>query len=167
VKVITEPKVYVVGRSNVDDKVLDDFLQDHDVAHWETDSECGGEVLSETAGRVCYMSFAKPRPGGNKAYLGHIKESGHGSVLEHPVWNLIVSGVSRSLSHELVRHRAGFAYSQLSQRYVDESVCEVIVPKDLQEEVAAAQKLMELVTSKYHPDKKDLALVNVSFAFCH
>ena len=40
-------------------------------------------------------------------YLGHIKESGHGSVLEHAVWNLLITGVSRTLTHELIRHRAG------------------------------------------------------------
>jgi thymidylate synthase (FAD) len=74
------------------------------------------------------MSFAKPRPGGNAAYLGHIKESGHGSVLEHAVWNLLIVGVSRTLTHELIRHRAGMGYSQLSQRYVDESVAEYVEP---------------------------------------
>jgi thymidylate synthase (FAD) len=74
------------------------------------------------------MSFAKPRPGGNAAYLHHIKEVGHGSVFEHAVWNFVITGVSRSLSHELVRHRAGWAYSQLSQRYVDESVAEYVEP---------------------------------------
>src|SRR5205085_4420758 len=86
------------------------------------------EVLCETAGRICYLSFAKPRPGGNAAYLHNIKESGHGSVLEHAVWNLLVTGISRSLTHELIRHRAGFGYSQLSQRYVDESVAEYVEP---------------------------------------
>lgn len=58
----------------------------------------------------CYMSFEKPRPGGNKAYLAHIKEVGHGSVLEHGVWNFLFTNVSRSLTHELVRHRAGMSY---------------------------------------------------------
>jgi thymidylate synthase (FAD) len=95
---------------------------------WQTDTEIAAEVLCETAGRVCYMSFAKPRPGGNSVYLGHIKEVGHGSVLEHAVWNLLFTGVSRSLTHELVRHRSGFGYSQLSQRYVDESVAEYVEP---------------------------------------
>jgi thymidylate synthase (FAD) len=74
------------------------------------------------------MSFARPRPGGNSTYLGHIKEVGHGSVLEHAVWDLLFTGVSRSLTHELVRHRAGMGYSQLSQRYVDESVAEYVEP---------------------------------------
>ncbi len=138
-KTICGPSVYVVGVQEVATEELDRFLADHEVT-WTTDSSEGSEVLCETAGRVCYMSFAKPRPGGNQAYLGHIKEVGHGSVLEHAVWNLIVTGVSRSLSHELVRHRAGMGYSQLSQRYVDESVAEYVVPPDLQEEVRAAKE---------------------------
>ncbi|HET6573395.1 MAG TPA: FAD-dependent thymidylate synthase [Fimbriiglobus sp.] len=127
VRVITEPSVYVLGRQTVNDTELDRFLADHGVS-WETDSEVAGEVITETAGRVCYMSFAKPRPGGNSAYLTHIKEVGHGSVLEHAVWNFLITGISRSLSHELVRHRAGWAFSQLSQRYVDESVAEYVEP---------------------------------------
>jgi thymidylate synthase (FAD) len=138
-KIITEASVYVVGRQSVSDLELHRFLADHDVA-WESDSEVASEVLTETAGRVCYMSFAKPRPGGNSAYLQHIKEVGHGSVVEHAVWNLIITGVSRSLSHELVRHRAGWAYSQLSQRYVDSSEVGFVVPHDLAAEVEAAVK---------------------------
>jgi thymidylate synthase (FAD) len=76
----------------------------------------------------CYLSFAKPRPGGNKAYIGHILDVGHGSVLEHSVFNLIITGVSRSFTHEMIRHRAGFGYSQLSQRFVDESGCSFVEP---------------------------------------
>src|SRR5438046_1565234 len=129
-RVILEPAVYVLGRQVIDAAELDRFLGDHGVA-WETDSAIAAEVATETAGRVCYMSFAKPRPGGNAAYLHHIKEVGHGSVLEHAVWNLLFTGVSRSLTHELVRHRAGFGFSQLSQRYVDESVAEYVEPDDI------------------------------------
>jgi thymidylate synthase (FAD) len=127
IRVITEPSVYLIGRQVVDAAELDRFLSDHGVS-WQSDSEVAAEVVTETAGRVCYMSFAKPRPGGNATYLHHIKEVGHGSVLEHGVWNLLFTGISRSLTHELVRHRAGFAYSQLSQRYVDESVAEYVEP---------------------------------------
>ncbi len=126
-KVIREPSVHVIGRQTINGRGIDRFLADHGIS-WESDSEVAGEVLTETAGRLCYMSFAKPRPGGNRAYTDHILESGHGSVLEHAVWNLVFTGVSRSLTHELVRHRAGMSYSQLSQRYVDESVAEYVEP---------------------------------------
>ncbi len=127
-KIIRRPTVYLVGRQSIDQGEIDRFLDDHDVGGWTTDAGSPGEVLPEVAGRLCYMSFKKPRPGGNSAYLGHIKEVGHGSVLEHSVWNFIITGVSRSFTHELVRHRAGFGYSQLSQRYVDESVADFVEP---------------------------------------
>jgi thymidylate synthase (FAD) len=127
IRVITEPSVYLIGRQVVDASELDRFLSDHGVS-WQSDSEVAAEAITETAGRVCYMSFLRPRPGGNATYLHHIKEVGHGSVLEHGVWNLLFTGVSRSLTHELVRHRAGMGYSQLSQRYVDESVAEYVEP---------------------------------------
>jgi thymidylate synthase (FAD) len=127
VRVLREPTVYLVGRQVVDAEAVDRFLADHGVA-WQTDTEVAGEHLVEIAGRLCYMSFARPRPGGNKAYLDHILEVGHGSVLEHAAWNFVFTGISRSLTHELVRHRAGWAYSQVSQRYVDESIAEYVEP---------------------------------------
>jgi thymidylate synthase (FAD) len=132
--IVREPKVYLVGRQVVDEEALAAFLADHDVDHWTTDSEVAGEKIIETAGRVCYMSFAKPRPGGNHAYISHILEVGHGSVLEHAVFNLLITGVSRSLTHELVRHRAGWAYSQLSQRFVDESEADFVEPEVISED---------------------------------
>ena len=128
-KIVREPEVYLVARPTMSPEELDRFLADHDVVAWDTDTDCSGEKIPEVAGRMCYMSFAKPRPGGNAGYLEHIKEVGHGSVLEHTAWSFIITGVSRSFTHELVRHRAGFAYSQLSQRYVDESVANFIEPE--------------------------------------
>jgi thymidylate synthase ThyX/5-methylcytosine-specific restriction endonuclease McrA len=109
VTVLTDPQVYLVGKQVVQTPELERFLGDHGVS-WKSDSEVPAEILSEVAGRVCYLSFARPRPGGNSVYLNHIKEVGHGSVLEHGVWNLLLTGLSRSLTHELVRHRAGFGY---------------------------------------------------------
>ncbi len=87
-----------------------------------------GERLAEFAGRLCYMSQRNPAGRTTRDYLENIKKQGHGSVLEHANYSLLLEGVSRSLTHELVRHRAGFAYSQLSQRYVDESEAEFVVP---------------------------------------
>src|SRR5262245_35558581 len=95
------------------------------------------------------MSFAKPRPGGNKVYLEHILEVGHGSVLEHAVWNFVFTGVSRTLTHELVRHRAGWAYSQLSQRYVDESVAEYVEPDCIAEHPELHQLWVDAVTQSH------------------
>src|SRR5262249_16509715 len=124
-RIIRTPTVYLLGRQTVDSEELERFLGDHGVV-WESDTQVAGEHLAEIAGRLCYLSYNRPRPGGNRAYLDHIKEVGHGSVLEHAVWNFIFVGISRSCSHELVRHRAGLGFSQLSQRYVDESIAEYI-----------------------------------------
>ncbi len=130
-KFIRHPKVYLVGRQVLSEPSVAEFLDDHGVGEWTTDAQSPSEALPEIAGRLCYMSFRKPRPGGNTAYLGHIKAVGHGSVMEHTVWNFIFTGLSRSCTHELVRHRAGFGYSQLSQRYVDESVADFVEPASI------------------------------------
>ncbi len=99
----------------------------HLPVHWMGDST-DGERLAEFAGRLCYMSQKNPAGRSTREYLENIKRQGHGSVLEHASYSLLLEGVSRSLTHELVRHRAGFAYSQLSQRYVDESAAHFVVP---------------------------------------
>ncbi len=147
-KILREPTVYVTGRQNVNLADIDKFLDDHGVA-WQTDTVVAGEHLVETAGRICYMSFAKPRPGGNHAYIKHILEVGHGSVLEHAVWNLLITGVSRSLTHELIRHRAGFGYSQLSQRYVDESIAEYVEPDCIANDPELHQLWLDSVTQTH------------------
>jgi len=130
--IIREPRVYLVGRQDIDRSQIDRFLDEHGMA-WETDTEVGGEQLAEAGGRLCYLSFGKGRKS-NADYLGNIIAQKHGSVLEHAVWNFIIAGVSRSFTHELVRHRAGFAYSQLSQRYVDESIANYIEPDIIAED---------------------------------
>jgi thymidylate synthase (FAD) len=149
IRVIREPTVYLVGRQTVDPAELDRFLADHGVAAWTTDTDVAGERLTELAGRLCYMSFAKPRPGGNKAYLDHILEVGHGSVLEHAVWDFVFVGISRSLTHELVRHRAGWGYSQLSQRYVDESVAEYVEPDCIAEDAELHRIWLEAIAQSH------------------
>ncbi len=99
----------------------------HLPVEWQGEST-DGERLTEFAGRLCYMSQHNPARRATRDYLDNIKKQGHGSVLEHATYSLLLEGVSRSLTHELVRHRAGFAYSQLSQRYVDESHAAFVVP---------------------------------------
>ena len=124
-RIVKEPRIYLVGRQKVDTAVIDRFLTDHEVS-WQTDTEVGAEALAEMAGRVCYMSYGKGRKT-NREFLEHLVQVGHGSVLEHAVWSFLITGVSRSFTHELIRHRH-FSYSQLSQRYVDESDSEFVEP---------------------------------------
>jgi thymidylate synthase (FAD) len=96
---------------------------------WSTDAD-GGQALAEFAGRACYQSWRKPNPATatNAGYLRHILEVGHLSVLEHGTVSFYVTGVSRSLTHELIRHRH-LSYSQLSQRYVPERDAAMVEPQ--------------------------------------
>ena len=147
---ITRPKVYLLGRQNVVSEELDRFLTDEGLS-FTTDTEAAAEILAEIAGRTCYMSFGKGRKS-NQEYLENILTSKHGSVLEHAVWCLLIAGVSRALTHELVRHRAGFGYSQLSQRYVDESDARYVVPPLYQESAelrAQWQQTIECIRKAY------------------
>ncbi len=99
-----------------------------DGVDWDTDAT-GGEALVEFAGRACYQSWDKPNPrtATNATYLRHLLEVGHESVLEHGTVSFYVTGISRSCTHELIRHRH-FSYSQLSQRSVPERDAKVVVP---------------------------------------
>ena len=101
---------------------------------WTTDAE-GGEALIEFAGRACYESFDKPNPrtATNEAYLRHIMEVGHTALLEHASATMYIRGISRSATHELVRHRH-FSFSQLSQRFVHPDEASVIVPPLIRED---------------------------------
>lgn len=119
------PKVQLIART--------EFLPPADVP-WSTDSD-GGEALAEFAGRACYQSWKKPNPATatNAGYLRHILEVGHLSVLEHGTVSFYITGISRSLTHELIRHRH-FSYSQLSQRYVPERDAAVVEPAVIAED---------------------------------
>ena len=101
---------------------------------WSTDVE-GAEALVEFAGRACYETFDKPNPrtASNAAYLRHIMEVGHTALLEHANATMYIRGISRSATHELVRHRH-FSFSQLSQRFVHSGESEVVVPTLIDED---------------------------------
>ena len=135
IKLVFEPSVYLVGQQESVDSELDRFFKDNNIEGFTIDAPSSAEKMVEIAGRLCYLSYKTPRPGGNSKYIHHILETGHGSVVENTSWSFIFTGVSRSLTHELVRHRSGWNYSQLSQRFVDESDCEFVVPLELQKEV--------------------------------
>jgi thymidylate synthase (FAD) len=104
-----------------------EFLPPDDVP-WDTDAT-GGQALAEFAGRACYQSWSKPIPATatNAGYLDHILQVGHLSVLEHSTATFYITGISRSVTHELIRHRH-FSFSQLSQRYLPATGPEVVEP---------------------------------------
>jgi thymidylate synthase (FAD) len=123
-KILRDPRITLLARPQ--------FLEpEHLPVQWKGEST-DGERLAEFAGRLCYMSQHNPAGRTTADYLANILRQGHGSVFEHAVYVLLIEGISRSCSHELVRHRAGFGYSQLSQRYVDESDAAFVMPPAIQ-----------------------------------
>jgi thymidylate synthase (FAD) len=107
-----------------------------------TEGAYEADYLAEFAGRACYQSWNRPnaKTATNAGYLANIVKQAHFSVLEHASATFYVEGVSRSLTHELVRHRH-LSYSQLSQRYVDESDVEFVKPSGLADYDPAAELL--------------------------
>ncbi len=82
------------------------------------------EALIEHAARVCYRSESRGNPA---AFLRARLKDGHESIIEHASATFEISGISRACSHQLVRHRLA-SYSQESQRYVDMSDPDLVVP---------------------------------------
>ena len=99
-------------------------------------SATDAENLIEFSGRSCYQSFHRPNPktAKNLDYLTRtLFDQNHWSIAEHATATLYATGVSRALTHELIRHRH-LSYSQLSQRFVDESDANVVEPPALRGE---------------------------------
>jgi flavin-dependent thymidylate synthase len=129
-RILLDPKVYLVQRPFLVWEGLNEFLTDNDLL-WPTPIEGvpTAQIAIEAAGRLCYMSYgSKSGSKTNAAYLdnllGRLEDGAfrpgpaHGSVTEHEHYSFIVGGASRGWSHEQVRHRLN-NYSQLSTRYCD------------------------------------------------
>ncbi len=130
-RILKSPKVYLIARPQIVEEGLKQFLEEQNL-EWPTPTEGvkGAERLVEVAGRCCYMSFGKKA--GSKTNHKYIQNilgrnadgsfkpgPAHGSVTEHPCWSFLIVGAGRGFSHEQVRHRVGWGYSQLSTRYCD------------------------------------------------
>ncbi|MGI8667750.1 MAG: FAD-dependent thymidylate synthase [Jatrophihabitans sp.] len=129
---------------------------------WQTDAD-GGQALAEFAGRACYQAWDKTNPAtaSNAGYLAHVLAVGHLGVLEHASVSFYLTGISRSLSQELTRHRH-FSFSQLSPRHLGEQLTVVEPPAIAEDQhlheafvaaVAAAerahQEVLDGLTARY------------------
>jgi len=90
------------------------------------------DLLSATAAKLTHSpsSIQDLRTGDPReleSILRHVLRLGHESVVEHASYTFGISGVSRALTHQLVRHRIA-SYSQQSQRYVEAEVDYVVPP---------------------------------------
>jgi thymidylate synthase (FAD) len=152
--------VSVIGRTQFDSASFDRFLHAEDTS-WRHAEATDAELLVEAAGRVCYMSFGDRQYRVDSVeYLRNLIRNGHESVLEHVNWSIFITGVSRALTHQLVRHRAGFAFSQLSQQYHDETEALFVPPYELRQDLLklrAWAKVMLRFREIYAETLRDLA----------
>lgn len=119
----------------------------------------GGDAtrLCSFAAKGCYDSFGREgRP--NADNQKQIIESRHGSVLEHYNVTLFIEGITRACSHEIVRHRAGFAYSQRSTRYTEEKDAAIVL------EPYYADLYRRLSQGGRHPFRVESALISTHVA---
>jgi thymidylate synthase (FAD) len=140
-----------------------EFVAPPDVP-WSTDAD-GGQALLEFAGRACYQSWSKPnaKTATNAGYLQHIIDVGHLSVLEHASVSLYITGISRSCTHELIRHRH-FSYSQLSQRYVPENESQIVVPPGMEDDDELRRILVEAADASRATYAELLSRLEAKFA---
>lgn len=141
------PRIFVLARPSLADSINELY------SYFEIEPKVAAkahdaEKIVENAGRVCYMSFANPSAKSTEAYVQNLIRHGHESVLEHVAWTLILTGVSRAFTHQLVRHRAGFAYSQLSQQYVDHRSIRFVIPAEVSADPALFSRWQGVVLAQ-------------------
>ena len=126
-------KIYLISRPTIDDKGLSSFLNDEGQDWRRTPNTNDSEYIVEMAGRICHMSFGyRQLTGSNRDFIESLIAKQHESVLEHATWTFIATGITRSLTHQIVRHRIGFSFSQMSQQYKDQTSFEFIIPPGLE-----------------------------------
>jgi thymidylate synthase (FAD) len=150
------PQLYVLARPSFADEFAR-FLASEGLS-WAQTGSTPAEQLIEFAGRICYMSFGtRQSPKSNREYILNLIRSGHDSVLEHVNWTFLLTGVTRAFTHQLVRHRAGMAFSQLSQQYHDETDALFVAPEGLAKFPEALKAWTEAVDASRRAYQKILS----------
>jgi thymidylate synthase (FAD) len=157
------PRIHLVSRPSFDVDEFLRFLNDHGLTWSRTAGASAAEEAVEAAGRLCYMSFGTRQSArSNSEYIDNLIREGHESVLEHASWSFVLTGVSRSFTHQFVRHRVGFAFSQLSQQYYDQSETAAVEPRFLGVSQEAAAKWRQAVESSQQAYRDILRLLEES-----
>lgn len=162
-----KPKLFTLARPTIAEGI-DEFLVSNNLM-WTTEGRStDADKLVEFSGRICYMSFgAKQFRKNNDDYIANLISQGHESVLEHANWTFLLTDISRAFTHQLVRHRAGFSYSQLSQQYHDEQNADFIVPSEIAASPvakAAWQRAIDAAREAYGTIKAELDKASPAFS---
>ncbi len=129
-KALFKPYVKMIAVPRLITENIIDFANHHDmesllsntetpisrIVHNSLDPANHADLLSEFCGRICYRAFGQGRPSND--YIKNVIDERHGNVFAHVNLTFVITGVSRALSHEFVRHHVGVNPSQESQRFV-------------------------------------------------
>ncbi len=176
------PEVFLIARPALDWEGVAAYLKAVGGDAWlervRSDGEADrpeGERLVEFMGRLCYRSWdvgLNPNVTRIRAdtdqYLTNILRSGHGSVVEHANYSFVFLNVSRVATHELVRHRAGSAFSQESLRFVRLTDLPFEHPEEIREDPELLAEAQDLLARMEHfqvmaADKLGLDTAGVPF----
>jgi thymidylate synthase (FAD) len=151
---LKEPGVVLLSRPSVDLSGMSAFLEDLGFSEYLDDPVDlpDGTLLSKVMGQLCYMSFGTQRTWNKDAdkYFMNVKSQKHGSIIEHPNYTFLLYGVSRSLTHEMIRHRSGFAYSQVSQRFVSGKTLRFVERPEYQNDDTLHEMFEKRIDQSYH-----------------
>lgn len=136
--VITRPKITHFAETKLTESAKS-ILSTHPKSY---QTEVDGKALIEFGGRNCYESHHNPVDRTTDGYIENIVKQKHFSVIEHVNVSFFIEGVSRSFSHELIRHRH-HSYSQLSQRYVDSTNARFVLPPLYTDDAALSDMWIE------------------------
>ena len=163
-----KPKAIHIAATGVLDSGVTEYLEAVGAAGWTTDAPTDAERLIEIAGRMCYRSFA---PGlnpnvtkvrqGNAPYIANVELQRHGSLLEHAQDTYVLFDVSRIVTHQQVRHRAGFAYAQESGHYVRVDGIKMWFPTYFAEHAKAAELRQVFIDTCEYLERQQLLMASM------
>ena len=162
------PNAFLIAETKIDLDAVRAALTPLGAGHWLPTSEgTDADYLIEFAGKSCYMSFDTSlnqnlTKVGTRSTHDYIQQgiiaNHHGSVLEHASVTFFLVNVSRVVTHEIVRHRAGTAFSQTSGRYVRTDEVDMYLPADIACNPAAVE-VWERAVGQMEENARELAKV--------
>ena len=162
-----KPQAFIIAETQAIIPGIVNSLAALGVQGWNSDASDDAALLTEFAGKSCYMSFdttlnqnlTRTGTRTNHEYVQQqIVGQGHGSVLEHSTVTFFLVNVSRVVTHEIIRHRAGAAYSQTSGRYVRSDKVNMYLPTDIAA-IPEAVEIFERAILQMEENAKELAKV--------
>lgn len=156
------PRVYTIAQQTINEYDWANLFDDLGLEP-AADQFTGrdAENVMENGARLCYLSHGEGRS--HEDNIRHLRKVGHNSVFRHATLTIAIAFVSRGFTHELVRHAAGTAYSQVSSRYVDASKLGVVIPEIFMENSVLLGRFIDATTRAFESYRNAFDVVHDQF----